>query len=123
MIWVVGVCKECPAFWKDASGHCGCAKLDKRIEDDSVAESSRPDWCPLQVTTIRVDEVSDAALASGANMNAVLVFACETCPFYFETDKRRCAIGNPPCRPIMSDDPRPKWCRLRKETAIVRKRA
>lgn len=123
MIWLMGKCVECPAYWKGDTGHCGCTKNDGNVIDDALAGSGRPEWCPLKPAGMTVHEVKEESAAVCENWNDVRVFACNTCPFYYQTDKRRCNIGNPKGRPIHTEDPRPTWCPLRKESVIVRNRA
>lgn len=52
-----------------------------------------------------------------------VVNACAACPFYFESDRRRCTIATPKNRPIETEDPRPFWCPLGKEQVIVREKS
>lgn len=52
-----------------------------------------------------------------------VVNACKECPFYYETDAARCTVATPRGRPIVTDEPRPVWCPLRKEQMIVREKS
>lgn len=114
-------------FWSAEEGHCGASKLvssvPARVVPDEVAKTGRPEWCPLEPAGMVVHEAGSVEDASCVQCADIRVFECGACPFYFETNKRRCNIANPRCRPIMTDDPRPFWCALRKEGVIMRRKS
>jgi hypothetical protein len=127
MIWMIGKCKECPMFWSDEAGHCGASFVGggerNRLVPEEMAAAGRPEWCPLEPAGMVVKEAGSAEEVSCENCSDVLVYECAACPFFFETNKPRCNVANPRARPIMTDDPRPFWCALRKEGVIMRRRA
>lgn len=124
MIYLAGSCTACPAYQADVDGVCGCmaARGDSRSVSADAAAAGRPEWCPLEISPVKLYEANDATQASCADCSAWLVHACTACPFYYETNKRRCNVGNPKGRPIHTDDPRPTWCLLCKESVIIRKK-
>jgi len=115
MIYAVSTCGACPFYIADGGNHCsGCFPERKEIDVDP--KSSRPEWCPVRGSALRVTE-SEAA---SNGFSAIVVEDCNACPFFFENEKRRCNIANPKGRPILTDEKRPMWCSLRKELAVVR---
>ncbi|GFM35890.1 hypothetical protein DSM19430T_05740 [Desulfovibrio psychrotolerans] len=129
MIWVAGTCAECPMYWTDGHGagdvgehgFCAAPAAKRPGFGPKEAAAGRPDWCPLEAGSIQVRESDEGACAPGAAPGSVC--ACDDCPFFFQTDKRRCNIATPKGRPLLTDEPRPLWCRLRREGVIIRKRA
>ncbi|WP_174408052.1 hypothetical protein [Desulfovibrio psychrotolerans] len=116
-------------YWTDGHGagdvgehgFCAAPAAKRPGFGPKEAAAGRPDWCPLEAGSIQVRESDEGACAPGAAPGSVC--ACDDCPFFFQTDKRRCNIATPKGRPLLTDEPRPLWCRLRREGVIIRKRA
>lgn len=51
----------------------------------------------------------------------IIVTKCSECPFLSIVDSQSvCNVATPRYRPILCEEDRPTWCKMRKEQVIVR---
>ncbi|SHI47954.1 hypothetical protein [Halodesulfovibrio aestuarii] len=115
MIYVVSACAACPFYLSDNGGNCS-GRFPELKQVDVDPESTKPEWCPVSSSALRVTE----AASNNSGFPAIPVTECNDCPFYFQNEKRRCNIANPKGRPILAECERPVWCVLRKEMVLIK---
>lgn len=115
MIYVVSACAACPLFLSDNGGNCS-GRFPELKPVDVDPTSTKPEWCPVSSSTLRVTE----SASNNTGLPAIAVDECEECPFFYQNERLRCNIANPKGRPMLDDGERPVWCVLRKEVILIR---